>query len=112
VNAWCLRWTATHSFVRIPVVSQSANLNANSTEGWRISALCVAQRCRKIVVLNTATWMRTAATRSDTTSEPSTTHSPRTDSVTDALWGPGGNSWKTKDYSTTVAIRASARTRA
>ena len=33
VNAWCLRWTATHSFVGCPVVSHSENLNIHSTAG-------------------------------------------------------------------------------
>ena len=38
-----------------PVVSQSANRNTHATDGWSVSARCVAQRCRKIVVLKVAT---------------------------------------------------------
>ena len=33
MNAWCLRCTATHSFVHCPVVSHSANLNIHATAG-------------------------------------------------------------------------------
>ena len=49
LNLWCLRCTATHCFVTMPVVSHSQNLKKCATAGWNCTLLCAWLLCRKSV---------------------------------------------------------------
>ena len=49
LNLWCLRCTATHCLVTMPVVSHNQNLIKWLSMGWNINALCAWPLCKKSV---------------------------------------------------------------
>ena len=57
--AWCLRWIATHSFVTMPVVSQSQKRKKCDGMACSSSARCACARCRKMVTAAMVMWVST-----------------------------------------------------
>ncbi len=72
--AWCLRWIATHSFVTMPVVSQSQKRKKCDGIACSSSARCACARCRKIVTAAIVMWVATSVNR--TISHPLQPKSP------------------------------------
>jgi len=62
-RAWCLRCTATHWRVTMPVVSQSQKRKKWATTGCSSSARCDWLRCRKMVTAAMVTWVRSTVRR-------------------------------------------------